>query len=55
MPDIAGLPIFAALDIDSPLFALRCADNKLMTILTKSVLALDASAQKKLRALRPPA
>jgi transcriptional regulator with XRE-family HTH domain len=43
--NVDAFAIFAALDFGSPVFALRCADNKLMTILMKAVSDFDVSAQ----------
>lgn len=37
--------IFAAVDIGSPAFATRCANNKLMTILMMSLRDFDATAR----------
>jgi transcriptional regulator with XRE-family HTH domain len=39
--DVDPYAIFVALDIGSPEFAIRCADNKLMMILTMALLEFD--------------
>ena len=43
--DADPFAVFAALDIGSPDFAVRCADNKFMTILMMALQEFDASAQ----------
>lgn len=43
--DADPFAIFAALDIGSPDFAVRCADNKFMTILMMALQEFDASAR----------
>ncbi len=43
--DADPFAIFAALDIGSPDFAVRCADNKMMTILMMALQEFDTSAQ----------
>jgi transcriptional regulator with XRE-family HTH domain len=51
--DADPLAILTALDIDSPAFAVRCADNKLMTILTGCLEDFDAAAKDDIAQLGP--
>jgi len=41
--DVDPFAIFVALDIGSPHFAVRCADNKLMMVLTMALFEFDAT------------